>query len=72
MNQPPMRSAPAFRNACVVLFGANLTIFLFIVWAIWGLIVAIAVSLGINRLITWLQGWAARRAAARIKRGKTF
>ncbi|MEQ6204029.1 hypothetical protein ABMC88_13340 [Sulfitobacter sp. HNIBRBA2951] len=45
-------AAPDFKNACVVLFGVNITWVLFVLWAIWGLIAAAALGWCINRVLT--------------------
>ena len=72
MNDPEFRSAPNLTNACVVMFGVNLSWVLFAIWSIWGLMIAILVSLFINHAMTRLQAWAVVRREAAIKRGKTF
>jgi len=41
--------APNFKNACVVMFSVNVTWVLFLLWAIWGLVVAAAFGWCINR-----------------------
>ena len=62
--------APNYTEACIVMFGVNLTWVLVAVWAVWGFLTAIFLSylikLGIDRLGQWRM---ARRAAA-IRRGK--
>ena len=45
-------AAPDFTQACVVMFGVNLTWILMVVWAIWGLLAAAAISWVVNRLIS--------------------
>ncbi len=72
MNDPEFRSAPDFTTACVVMFGVNLSWILFAIWSIWGLVVAILVSVMINHAMTRIQAWAMARQAASIKRGKPF
>ncbi len=62
--------APDFTNACIVMFGVNLTWVLVAIWAIWGLIAAICLSWGVNRLISRIAVWRAARQAAAIRRGK--
>jgi len=51
-------SAPDFTQACVVMFGVNITWILLTIWALWGLLVAAALAWGVNRLIDYI---AARR-----------
>jgi hypothetical protein len=45
-------AAPNFKNACVVLFGVNITWVLFVLWAIWGLVAAAALGWCINRCLS--------------------
>lgn len=64
------RSAPDFTNACVVMFGVNLSWILFAIWSIWGLLMAILFSWAINHTMTWLHARAVVRQERSIKRGK--
>jgi hypothetical protein len=54
--------APDYRQACVVLFGVNITWILLAVWAIWGLVIVLMLALGLNHLMTRMQAWAVARA----------
>ena len=72
MDDEQMGRAPNYTNACIVMFGVNITWALVAIWAIWGLIAAILLGLGVNHLIERVQVWAARRQAASIRRGKSF
>jgi hypothetical protein len=42
-------SAPNYTLACVVMFGVNLAWVLMTIWAIWGLIAALATSWAVNK-----------------------
>ena len=44
-------AAPNYTQACIVMFGVNLTWILVAIWAIWGLIAAGALGWGVNLLI---------------------
>lgn len=72
MNDGEFRSAPNFTTACIVMFGINLSWILFAIWAVWGLIIAMLVSAGINHGMTRVHAWSAERQKAAIKRGKPF
>ena len=37
MNNHPTQSAPNFTNACIVMFGVNLSWVFLLLWALWGL-----------------------------------
>ncbi len=52
-------AAPNYTNACIVMFGVNLTWMLFVIWAIWGLL-AVAAT-----------GWLAARLIDRIERHRS-
>ena len=56
-----MRSAPDFTNACVVMFGVNISWIFLVLWAVWGLIAVAALGWCLNRWMIWLN---ARRARA--------
>lgn len=70
MNNKPIGHAPNFTNACIVMFGVNITWVLVAIWALWGLLAAVFLGLGINHLIDRGRVWAAARQAASIRRGK--
>ena len=44
-------AAPNYTTACVVMFGVNLGWVLVAIWAAWGLLAAVALGWGVNRLI---------------------
>ncbi|KIN63902.1 hypothetical protein Z946_2784 [Sulfitobacter noctilucicola] len=44
-------SAPNFTQACIVMFGINLTWVLFAIWAVWGMFAVAAVGWAVNQLI---------------------
>lgn len=64
--------APNYTSACIVMFGVNITWVLVAIWAIWGLIAAVLLGLGVNHMIERGKAWAAQRQAASIRRGKSF
>ncbi|MEL6463525.1 MAG: hypothetical protein AAFQ58_01045 [Pseudomonadota bacterium] len=70
MNDHNIGTAPNYTSACIVMFGINITWILVAIWAIWGLIAALLLGLGVNHLIERIQIWTARRQAAAIRRGK--
>ena len=70
MNDYHSGTAPNYTKACIVMFGVNITWVLVAIWAIWGLIAAILLGLGVNHLIDRVHAWSARRRAAAIRRGK--
>lgn len=70
MNNSPMGRAPNYTTACILMFGVNLTWVLLLIWAIWGLLAAALLGLGINHLIDRGRVRAAARQAASIRRGK--
>lgn len=45
-------SAPNFTQACVVMFGVNLTWILMVIWAVWGLVAVAATGWIVNKVIT--------------------
>ena len=63
-------TAPNYTNACIVMFGVNITWILVAIWAIWGLIAAMLLALGVHHLMDRVRDWAAARQAASIRRGK--
>lgn len=65
-----MGSAPNFTNACIVMFGVNITWVLILVWAIWGFVAALLLGCAVNLLLDRVSVWKARRDAAAIRRGK--
>ena len=44
-------AAPDFTQACIVMFGVNLTWVLMVIWAIWGLIAVAALGWIVNKMI---------------------
>lgn len=70
MNSRNVGTAPNYTNACIVMFGVNITWVLVAIWAIWGLIAAMLLALGVNHLIERIRVYAAARRAASIRRGK--
>lgn len=55
------KSAPNYTNACIAMFGVNLTWILFAIWAFWGLVVAALTGWCVNRIISYIGN---RRGAA--------
>lgn len=53
MNNRP-GTAPNFRNACIVMFGVNVTWVFVAIWAIWGLIAVAAIGWCINLAISYM------------------
>ncbi len=70
MDNKPVGRAPNYTTACIAMFGVNITWILVVIWAIWGLIAAMLLALGVNHLIERGRVWAAQRQAAAIRRGK--
>ncbi|MFL4470561.1 hypothetical protein ACERZ8_11975 [Tateyamaria armeniaca] len=70
MNNKPVGRAPNYTTACVAMFGVNITCVLVVIWAIWGLIAALLLAVGVNHLMERARVWAAARQAASIRRGK--
>ena len=62
--------APDYTGACVAMFGINLAWILIAIWAVWGLLAALALSYGLNLVLDRLPHWRATRRAAAIRRGK--
>ncbi len=44
-------SAPDFTQACVVMFGVNLTWVLMVIWAVWGLLAVAATGWAVHQII---------------------
>lgn len=44
-------AAPNYTNACVVMFGVNITWVLMVIWAIWGLLAVALLGWIVNKLI---------------------
>lgn len=65
------RSAPNYTQACVVMFGVNLSWILFAIWTIWGLLIAMLFSWALNRGLEWLDRYRQMHRAASIRRGKS-
>jgi len=72
MDDHKQGTAPNYTNACIVMFGVNITWVLVAIWAIWGLIVAMLLALCVHHLIDRIKVWGAARQAAAIRRGKPF
>ncbi|MEL6453008.1 MAG: hypothetical protein AAFQ19_17280 [Pseudomonadota bacterium] len=72
MDDHQMGRAPNYTAACIVMFGVNITWVLVAIWAIWGLIAAMLLGLGVNHLMDRIHAWAEARQAASIRRGKSF
>lgn len=62
---------PDYTQACVVMFGVNVTWVLVAIWALWGLIAAFVLGYTLNILMDRLAVWRAARRAAAIRRGKS-
>lgn len=45
-------AAPNFTQACVVMFGVNLTWVLMVIWALWGLLAVALTGWIVNQVIT--------------------
>lgn len=48
-------AAPNYTNACIVMFGVNITWILLAVWALWGLVVVMVLGAAINHVMTRLE-----------------
>lgn len=57
-------SAPNYTNACIVMFGINITWIFLVIWAIWGLVIVVLLGTSINHLMTRLHARALARADA--------
>lgn len=44
-------AAPNFTQACVVMFGVNLTWILMVIWAIWGILAVALIGWVVNQII---------------------
>jgi predicted PurR-regulated permease PerM len=64
MRDETRQPAPNYINACIVMFGVNLTWILLAVWALWGFLVALILGVALNHLMTRLEERALARAAA--------
>lgn len=67
-----MGSAPNYTNACIIMFGVNMTWVLILTWAIWGLVAAVLLGCAVNLLLDRVSVWKAQRDAASIRRGKPY
>ncbi len=63
MRDQDRQPAPNYTNACIVMFGVNITWVFMVIWAIWGLILVMVLGAFINHLMTRLQERAQDRAA---------
>ncbi|MGZ2258525.1 hypothetical protein [Roseobacter sp. A03A-229] len=54
MDRDKLGRAPNYTNACIVMFGVNLTWVLLFLFAIWGLVAAVFLGLAVNRWVDWL------------------
>ncbi|MEP5728129.1 MAG: hypothetical protein ABJL67_02020 [Sulfitobacter sp.] len=45
-------AAPNFTQACVVMFGVNITWIFMLIWSIWGLLAVAALGWVVNKVIT--------------------
>lgn len=48
-------AAPNYTNACIVMFGVNITWIFFLLWAVWGLLAVVATGWIINRAIGYVE-----------------
>jgi hypothetical protein len=55
MDDQKFGRAPDFTTACIVMFGVNLSWILFLLFAIYGLIIAVFAALVVNHLIKWIE-----------------
>ena len=51
MRDRPMRSAPDYTLAALVMLGVNLTWVFFLLWAVWGLLPVVLLAIFMNHLI---------------------
>jgi len=70
MDNKPVGRAPNYTNACIAMFGVNITWVLVVIWAFWGLVAALLLALGVHHAMERARVWAAARQAASIRRGK--
>lgn len=63
-------SVPDYTNACIVMFGVNITWILVAIWAIWGLLAALFLGWFLNKIFDRLPDWRLQHRAAAIRRGK--
>ena len=71
MDNHQVSRAPNYTSACIVMFGVNIAWLLVAIWAVWGLIAALLLGVGVNHLIERMTVWAHHRQAASIRRGKS-
>lgn len=55
MENHKLGRAPNYTNACIILFGVNLTWVLLCVLAIWGIGMVVLLGLIVNHWLTWLE-----------------
>lgn len=63
MRHRPRPEAPNYTNACIVMFGVNITWIFMVIWALWGLLVVMILGAFINHLMRRLEERARVRAA---------
>lgn len=63
MRHQPLDRAPDFTQACIVMFGVNLSWILVALWAIWGLFAAILFALTLNHVMTRIEARVRTRRA---------
>lgn len=56
-------AAPNYTNACIVMFGVNITWIFMLIWAVWGLLVVMVLGAVINHVMRLLEKRATARAA---------
>lgn len=55
MDDHQFQRAPDFTTACIVMFGVNLAWILLLIFALYGLVIAVFASLVLNHAIKWLE-----------------
>lgn len=55
--------APNYTNACIVMFGVNITWIFMVIWAVWGLICVMLLGWVINHIMTRFKAQADARHA---------
>ena len=63
MSHTEIKSAPNYTNACIVMFGVNITWIFTVIWALWGLLIVMLLGAFINHAMTRLHIRAQARAA---------
>ena len=63
MSHREVSEAPNYTNACIVMFGVNITWIFTVIWAVWGLFIVMLVGAAVNHLMTRLHERALARAA---------